>query len=138
MGLDNYIYIRRKDTQKRLSVDDILDRDYAVNYFKMLGGFVCYWRKFWGFRDEVVEEVLKNRDSEVLLTLEDLVDILVTLEKYTEAGYYEGKDANWIWSWREYLSHLVKTIANLRLLIDDIVEGRIDLDEYEVLWVDSY
>lgn len=138
MGLDNYIYIRRKDTQKRLSVDDILDRDYAVNYFKMLGGFVCYWRKFWGFRDEVVEEVLKNRDSEVLLTLEDLVDILVTLEKYTEVGYYEGKDANWIWSWREYLSHLVKTIANLRLLIDDIVEGRIDLDEYEVLWVDSY
>lgn len=138
MGLDNYIYIRRKDTQKRLSVDDILDRDYAVNYFKMLGGFVCYWRKFWGFRDEVVEEVLKNRDSEVLLTLEDLIDILVTLEKYTEVGYYEGKDANWIWSWREYLSHLVKTIANLRLLIDDIVEGRIDLDEYEVLWVDSY
>lgn len=138
MGLDNYIYIRRKSTQKRLSVDDILDRDYAVNYFKMLGGFVCYWRKFWGFRDEVVEEVLRNRDSEVLLTLEDLVDILVTLEKYTEVGYYEGKDANWIWSWREYLSHLVKTIANLRLLIDDIVEGRIDLDEYEVLWVDSY
>lgn len=138
MGLDNYIYIRRKSTQKRLSVDDILDRDYAVNYFKMLGGFVCYWRKFWGFRDEVVEEVLKNRDSEVLLTLEDLVDILVTLEKYTEVGYYEGKDANWIWSWREYLSHLVKTIANLRLLIDDIVEGRIDLDEYEVIWVDSY
>lgn len=138
MGLDNYIYIRRKSTQKRLPVDDILDRDYAVNYFKMLGGFVCYWRKFWGFRDEVVEEVLKNRDSEVLLTLEDLVDILVTLEKYTEVGYYEGKDANWIWSWREYLSHLVKTIANLRLLIDDIVEGRIDLDEYEVIWVDSY
>lgn len=135
MGLDNYIYIRRKDTQKRLSVDDILDRDYAVKYFKMLCGFVCYWRRFWGFRDEIVEEVLKNRDLEVSLTLEDLEDILVTLEKYTEVGYYKGKDANWIWSWREYLSH---TIANLRLLIDDIVEGRIDLDEYEVLWVDSY
>lgn len=138
MGLDNYICIREKKTHKHLPVEDILDRDYYKSYAPMPEKLVCYWRKFWGFRDEVVKEVLKNRQSVVTLTLEDLIEILMVLEKYTEVGYYENKDANQIWSWREYLLQIVKTIANLRLLIDDIAEGRIDLDKYEVIWVDSY
>ena len=74
----------------------------------------------------------------VILSLEDLIEILIVLEKYTEVSYYEDKNVNQIWSWREYLLQIVKTIANLRLLIDDIAEGRIDLDKYEVIWVDSY
>lgn len=134
MGLDNYICIREKKTHKHLSVKDVLDKSYSP----MPEGFVCYWRNFWGFRDEVVEEVLKNRHSVVILSLEDLIEILIVLEKYTEVSYYEDKNVNQIWSWREYLLQIVKTIANLRLLIDDIAEGRIDLDEYEVIWVDSY
>lgn len=138
MGLDNYICIREKKTHKHLSVKDVLDRDCYKSYSPMLGEFVCYWRNFWGFRDEVVEEVLKNRHSVVILSLEDLIEILIVLEKYIEVSYYEDKNVNQIWSWREYLLQIVKTIANLRLLIDDIAESRIDLDKYEVIWVDSY
>lgn len=139
MGLDNYIVIQRRQNGEEVSIKDILAEEYANNYFEMITEKdVCYWRKFWGFRNIVMHDILKNDKYKEALSLDDLIEITVTLEKFLEVTFFENNAGNSVWSWREYVGTIAQTVANMRLLIDDIVEGRIDLDEYEVIWVDSY
>lgn len=138
MGLDNSIVIQKRLNGEEVSIKDVLEEEYSNNYFEMITGDVCYWRKFWGFRNIVMHDILKSNEYKEVLSLDDLIEITVTLEKFLEVTFFENNAGNSVWSWREYVGTIAQTAANMRLLIDDIVEGRINLDEYEILWVDSY
>lgn len=138
MGLDNSIVIQKRLNGEEVSIKDVLEEEYSNNYFGMITGDVCYWRKFWGFRNIVMHDILKSDEYKEVLSLDDLIEITVTLEKFLEVTFFENNAGNSVWSWREYVGTIAQTVANMRLLIDDIVEGRINLDEYEILWVDSY
>ena len=140
MGLDNSIYIRDRQTKELVRKEDIIDKEYSQDYFPMLlDTDICYWRKFWSFRNDVVFDILRDSNYRVELVFSDLYHIVNKLECYMDKEYYESKkNCGTIWDWREYLPTIVKTLTNLRLLIDDIQNGRIDLSKYEIVWGDSY
>ena len=140
MGLDNRIYIRDRQTKELVCKEDIIDKEYSQAYFPMLlDTDICYWRKFWSFRNDVVFDILRDGNYHVELVFSDLYHIVNKLERYMDKEYYESKkNCGTIWDWREYLSIIVKTLTNLRLLIDDIQNERIDLSKYEIVWEDSY
>ena len=140
MGLDNHIYIRDRQTKELVCKEDIIDKEYSQAYFPMLlDTDICYWRKFWSFRNDVVFDILRDGNYHVELVFSDLYHIVNKLERYMDKEYYESKkNCGTIWDWREYLLTIVKTLTNLRLLIDDIQNERIDLSKYEIVWEDSY
>ena len=73
------------------------------------------------------------------MVFSDLYHIVNKLERYMDKEYYDSKkNCNTLWDWREYLPIIVETLTNLRLLIDDIQNERIDLSKYEIVWGDSY
>ena len=140
MGLDNYIYIRDRQTKESVRKEDIIDKEYSQDYFPMLlDTHICYWRKFWSFRNDVVFDILRDSNYHVELVFSDLYHIVNKLERYMDKEYYDSKkNCNTLWDWREYLPTIVETLTNLRLLIDDIQNERIDLSKYEIVWGDSY
>lgn len=140
MGLDNRIYIRDRQTKELVCKEDIIDKEYSQAYFPMLlDTDICYWRKFWSFRNDVVFDILRDGNYHVELVFSDLYHIVNKLERYMDKEYYESKkNCGTIWDWRECLPIIVKTLTNLRLLIDDIQNERIDLSKYEIVWEDSY
>ena len=140
MGLDNRIYIRNRQTKELVRKEDIIDKEYSQAYFPMLlDTDICYWRKFWSFRNDVVFDILRDGNYCVELVFSDLYHIANKLERYMDKEYYESKkNCGTIWDWREYLLTIVKTLTNLKLLIDDIQNERIDLSKYEIVWGDSY
>lgn len=140
MGFDNRIYIRDRQTKELVCKEDIIDKEYSQAYFPMLlDTDICYWRKFWSFRNDVVFDILRDSNYRVELVFSDLYHIVNKLERYMDKEYYESKkNCGTIWDWREYLLTIVKTLTNLRLLIDDIQNERIDLSKYEIVWGDSY
>lgn len=140
MGFDNRIYIRDRQTKELVCKEDIIDKEYSQAYFPMLlDTDICYWRKFWSFRNDVVFDILRDSNYRVELVFSDLYHIVNKLERYMDKEYYESKkNCGTIWDWREYLLTIVKTLTNLRLLIDDIQNERIDLSKYEIVWEDSY
>ena len=91
-------------------------------------------------RDRQTKELVCKEDIiDKELVFSDLYHIVNKLERYMDKEYYESKkNCGTIWDWREYLSIIVKTLTNLRLLIDDIQNERIDLSKYEIVWEDSY
>lgn len=140
MGLDNNIYIRDRQTKEPVCKEDIIDKEYSQAYFPMLlDTDICYWRKFWSFRNDVVFDILRDNNYHVELVFSDLYHIVNKLERYMDKEYYDSKkNYNTLWDWREYLPTIVETLTNLRLLIDDIQNERIDLSKYEIVWGDSY
>ena len=110
MGLDNGI--SRANTTKGKDIYGCYNEEYDV----------CYWRKWWGFRDSVVDmlwEKNKNVDcSEVELDDSDLIDIIDILDSLDEENWESP-----IWSWEEVEDQIPGHIKSIQELIKEKEEN---------------
>lgn len=105
MGLDNGIMIKCRD----------IDLPYSKDY-KWLAdngeSEVCYWRKFWGFRNEVID-IFDCGAEDIKLNPSSIDIIIEILEKYLERDYYNNYGDS-IWEYDEYLLHNIQCLQNLK------------------------
>lgn len=95
MGLDNGIEIR---TNKTL---DVTSPWVQVYHFSTEYSYeFLYWRKWWGFRNEVIDYLVSQghngMDSSFELTLENIIEIYNIFIKYEDKDYwYYNADSVW-------------------------------------------
>lgn len=134
MGLDNGIVIKYKDGSEEE---------------------VCYWRKFWGFRNDVIcylnnkyyyyNEDLFEYKIGTSEDIQDLREITKILIHFIDEKYFNDNDDS-IWSYREYLGVMFDSVKRLVKLIWDIEnkdrleeEYRNDIENIEsIYFYDSY
>lgn len=77
---------------------------------------VAYWRKFWGFRNEIVETFGQESECADIPINDENIDKLITiLEKYLDRDYFDD-NANSIWEYHEYLIYNIRMLENLKVL----------------------
>ena len=83
MGLDNGIMIRGKHHPE-------LKLPHPPWEWGSNDVEICYWRKFWGFRNEMVVHFNQKEDCEnIPLTTNDLLEVIEILETYLDRDYYD-------------------------------------------------
>lgn len=94
MGLDNGIVVRNKTREQLpMFIKYPFDNDYNNEVD------ICYWRKWWGFRNEVVKDFFPNDCDtyEIKLSRKDIAIIRAMLDWYilypedATNGYWEDK-----------------------------------------------
>lgn len=127
MGLDNGIMIRGKNHKN-------LKLPHWTNDFWSNDTEICYWRKFWGFRNEMVEEFHQKEEcDDIELTIDDLPKVIELLEQFLEREYFED-NADSPWTYEEYLIYIIRNIENINALIDYME----DHPEVTCYFYDSY
>lgn len=116
MGLDNGITKRHKNE--------------AINY---LTDEVCYWRKWWGFRNDVVHYLCNKYDTdretyEWELDKEDVLEIIDILKSWDNKEKWTMESRSvWHWDYDHVSNQIHHHITSLRKMLrevtnDDIVE----------------
>lgn len=154
MGLDNGIDIRFK--KEKINNEEIRNKLLAMLdelcelIDSEIGAYdlsdlpealeVCYWRKYWYLRDEIVkylEKVYPEVDTDnayYVLNRDDISYIRHKCLSYLKGGM----KASTIWSRVEECGRLGESVAKLEALID-IVSNFEELNEYfEIIFYDSY
>lgn len=94
----------------------------------------AYWRKFWGFRNEVTDLLGSESDeAETELTRGQLEGIIDILNAYSNRTYFNSYHES-IWDFDEYLPTIMQTLTNLNFLLS-IWETCVGMS---VFWYDSY
>lgn len=128
MGLDNGIKVRFYGKEPTLPEGVILPFPFGDYYH------FAYWRKFWGFRNEVTDLLGSESDeAETELTKTQLEGIIDTLKPFTNRSYF-NKYHESIWDYDEYLPTIEQTLTNLNFLLS-IWETCVGMS---VFWYDSY
>lgn len=128
MGLDNAITL--KNYKNKGHKVEILADEYDE---------IAYWRKYWGFRNEVVWSLCSKYDSdqdayEWKLDEKDL-DMIISCLKYfikDEDTFYS--DGQSIWEYEHVREQTFDIIADLRVLIKEMRKD----PEIEAWFYDSY
>lgn len=108
MGLDNGVVVKAKI---EIPNDNNWWNDNNTNETD-----IAYWRKFWGFRNEVVKHFCQEEECADIPINNDNVDELITiLEKYLDRNYYE-ENGDSIWEYHEYLIYNIRILENLKVL----------------------
>ena len=139
MGLDNGINIKCKSQEEaQLIINE------AATYLNTLRLFygnkehveVCYWRKCWNIRREILS-VLRPKDKDqkkYLIELDDIKSIIFKLYKFLDSSTWENDDDGSIWVFDEYKSVIMWNILNLSWLFHYKVKN----PEIEIYFYDSY
>ena len=126
MGLDNGVVLKTKIKHDIPSYFDWRNNPDECD--------VCYWRKFWGFRDEVVLEFGQKEPCEdIPLDAERVGRLRCILEQYLDRSYYEDNGDS-VWDYEEYLLHNISCLKNLEILQDFLEEH----PDEECYFYDSY
>lgn len=125
MGLDNGLIFKVKCPSLNF------ERKYEV----------CYFRKYWGLRDEILE-IFNTEDEQYLYSVseEDLYAIDGLFEHYCFIDNVRDADLSTIWSNIEELYHMRNQIVHIRFALEFCNE-KISLDEFiEALriWEDDW
>ena len=130
MGLDNGIAIRKENLNSSIILNEsFIPLDYEV----------CYWRKCWGIRDDIIHylrETYKTQENlyEYELTLEDLQAIYnILLSWYNKKKWNESGRS--IWSWKVMKKQLRYDCNKLAYLI---AKKEVYGDDLPVYFYDSY
>lgn len=133
MGLDNGIVLERDG--KEISMREIGGSDIYEE--------VCYWRKYWQFRSEVLEyfesKYCEDGDGkEMVLDIEDLQWFRRQLCDWLKSPELFEAESNGYWTWEDVdapaiLNGEIKNIDIVIKLLEDDKNG-----EYRVYWYDSY
>lgn len=113
MGLDNGIYVRsnvRKITRSMLPsvIHFTLDEKYDKE-----GVEICYWRKYWGLRNEVIYSFPSDEDGTIIFDKPSQVnELLKIVVKWINEDRWES-DGDSIWSFDEALPNLLDTVTTL-------------------------
>lgn len=132
MGLDNGIIVRSNKADVKFS---------RCEWYSVEEGTweVCYWRKYWGLRNEVMQYLQKRYEWEdeparIDLTLEDVKIILTIVKEWKNKKRWNAESRS-IWSYKEAKGNLAYTIENLIYLIAKMEDFPNDI---EVYFYDSY
>lgn len=138
MGLDNGISL-----EKRYGVYKYGELSKTFSWLDKADD-VCYWRKFWSFRDAALAYLNEkyNEDfdgKETELDIDDLYWFLGALEAINNKKGYEAACDNY-WDWDETGKYQIPAqIASLKALIELIKEDdKKIMPDYRVLFYDSY
>lgn len=121
MGLDNGIEIKKiKD-----------------NIIFNLDNEICYWRKCWGLRDDIIEylrTVYPDNKEEYAwnLSKEDIVEI-INITDFWDNKQKWNKESRSIWKYKEYKNTLKASLNNLHYLLakmEDYPDG-IEVEFYD-------
>ena len=94
---------------------------------------ICYWRKCWGIRNEIVLHLKKcNPDIEYAYKtpLDELDGICDIINKFTKEYYY-NMYARSIWDWDEMVDKLKLQITRLEWCKELLKEDKIELEFYD-------
>ena len=95
---------------------------------------ICYWRKFWGFRNAVVTEFhQKSECADIQLNAEKVGKLRCVLEEFLDREFYE-QNGDSIWDYEDYLLHNIKCCENLTWLQNFLEEH----PDEECYFYDSY
>ena len=136
MGLDNGIIIRDKQTKEEVTCEEA---NISFQFFLSdNSNTILYMRKYWGVRNEIIRALDIQDDYEKILVPADIQIIIDILWNFTDKGYFEENAGSSIWDWQEALPTLMRGICNLKIILNDIEVGNLDLDKYEIIFYDSY
>lgn len=132
MGLDNGIILKIKSKRAREFYKNFCEEtglrwsgDYDSNTKNEneIKIEVCYWRKFWGFRNECFYiNLLNDEDYYYYNTVEQIKAVYSALEEYTEKDYWYDNENNSIWDYYEYLHIIYGSLGNLKMVENLIQE----------------
>lgn len=126
MGLDNGVVLRTRIEHDISPYFDWRDDPDECD--------VCYWRKFWGFRNKVVTEFGQKEDcSDIPLDAEGVGKLRCILEEFLDRDYYEDEGDS-VWEYEEYLIHNINCLKNLEILQNFLEEH----PNEECYFYDSY
>lgn len=140
MGLDNYIFIKRKSMPEKVyaatygMTEKNWEKDYDIE--------VCYWRKCWNIRNFIFD-VIEERtgagcapgNDNFEMTIDDIPPIIEKLAAYTEKTWEEDyDDCETIWEWDVYKDVLCKDCQAL----SELYQLMQDNPEIEIYFCDSY
>lgn len=127
MGLDNGLMLKGK-SHRNLHLPNYTHDFYSEETE------ICYWRKFWGFRNEMVTEFNQTEEcADIPLKLEDLPKVIEILEQYLDREYFED-NADSPWTYEEYLIYIIDNIENINALMEYMEDN----PEAECYFYDSY
>lgn len=99
MGLDNGIQVITKKVIKDRPPWIYTYGTPAEYYYEFL-----YWRKWWGYRNEVIDYFISlgysEEDGSFPLRLEDIIEMYRIFLKYTDRDYWL-ENADSVWSYEE-------------------------------------
>jgi hypothetical protein len=104
MGLDNGIYITNSEG---------VDSPYSMPIGDETE--LCYWRKCWGIRNEIMD-YLQTSAYEIELNDEDVSHIIGILKKFKRRKYWDA-NARSIWEYDEIKRTLKQQIEKLQWLL---------------------
>ena len=130
MGLDNGIVIKKNDHTAAIDaklVDLFEELTYSEEYE------VCYWRKCYNLRNEILYIINRKFDEEYeyRLNAEDVEQIIEYLQSLDADTWNDSGPS--LWEWEEMEEHILQDINNLSTLVELMKEY--DLD---VVFYDSY
>lgn len=127
MGLDNGVIIKCRDVQL----------PYFKDYEWLAGAGeaeVCYWRKFWGFRNEIVTHFgQKEECDDIYLDYDNIDEFIEILEQFLDRQYYYDFGGS-IWEYEQYLIHNIECLENLKV----VKEYLKDHPDVKCYFYDSY
>lgn len=114
MGLDNGLIFKVKCPSLNL------ERKYEV----------CYFRKYWGLRDKILEILNKEQEEYLYSVLaEDLYAIKDLFEYYSKIENTKDANLSTIWDWIEETYRIRTELIHLQFAID-FCENKISLHEF--------
>lgn len=125
MGLDNGIIMKLKSKKAKTAYNQLCEETGL--YFESILSYededeidICYWRKFWGFRNKChlcsSQDLLFDEEYCYLYSEEQIQKIYEILNDYTDKKYWDEEENNYIWGYFEYLPIIYRNLCNLRLL----------------------
>lgn len=123
MGLDNGILLK---THNKIDMDDWeimpdyttveFDEFYTKEYKDGYYYEVCYWRKYWGLRNDVMRDLGFKDKGGGRYEIENIDDLKTIIE---DIEYYFENPDEWqcpVWTIDEAAGNLAQTIINLSWL----------------------
>lgn len=101
MGLDNYVSIKSKRKLKLPSFIDVRfdEEETDESGTPTFEYYVLYWRKWWSFRNDVMEECgFADGDYAFPLTVEQIGTIQDILNYYNDEETWDNTESLWDWN----------------------------------------
>lgn len=135
MGLDNGILIKCKSKEEAQSIiDEASTHLNSLNLYDK-NVEVCYWRKCWNIRREIISVLHMNKDEVYhTIDLEDIKPIIKRLSKFLDKETWDNDDDGSIWEFEEYRESILWDILNLSWLY----YYKMEHPEIEIEFYDSY
>lgn len=135
MGLDNGIVLKAKEDIEVPTFLEVRQANYPYEPIAAIPAGkseeICYWRKCWGIRNEIMWDIGLDEDVYCCeLTSDDVENIIIILEKYIRKDYYDEHHRS-IWEWKRIVPSLMRQAEILSWAKELLEEDKIELEFYD-------